>query len=659
MSGAAKWPSCYPAWTLGALGVAALFFCALLWLQYEQEWSEAERVYFSDYLRSGIRGGVWAGAHRRYVLLNGVTAKGEARLLLDDEAERAKDVDGKPGRRLTEEGIRQGLVRLEWQAAEYNDRGLHGLLRHWIYRDGDLWSYAARPFYGSLALFALGLFLAVPKDQARRMVLKHGRRLKGPELVTAAEFNTNLGRSKGLMLYLPDGVAFVNEKMGWSDRLLNKPSSGWVRIPREREGMHFVLAGDSGPAKIAAIRQILAEARARGEAAVVYDPAMEYLARFYEPQRGDVLLNPLDARCPFWTPGDEVPHPAEALTLAASLLPGSDPTARRIFAHLINLKPTPEELAQWMSRPEEIEQRVRNTEMQAAMRQRGGILAALKTAANAFRLLPKEAETERRWSTAEWSKTRKGWVFLTSKATTREQLRPLLSLWLDLLVLRVMNEGASTGKKTWFVLDELGSLQRLPQLAEAVTERRGLHHPVVLGVPSKAQMEAVYGQETDALLSQAATRIWLKASEPKMAEWISRTIGEVETERFRGREGKGDFFYPKNARSMRGEIRCEPLVTAAEIGGLDPFDGYLQHGNLIVRMRFPRMKPEERAERFVERQRATAAPPAKPAAQPVPAGVQQQKEVAVEAPPSRKPSRAAKEQEPQPAAVNEQNPFFE
>jgi integrase len=109
------------------------------------------------------------------------------------------------------------------------------------------------------------------------------------------------------------------------------------------------------------------------------------------------------------------------------------------------------------------------------------------------------------------------------------------------------------------VLDELGSLQRLPQLAEAVTERRGLHHPVVLGVPSKAQMEAVYGQETDALLGQAATRIWLKASEPKMAEWISRTIGEVEMERFRAKQGRKDFFYPKNARSLRGDITREPF----------------------------------------------------------------------------------------------------
>jgi hypothetical protein len=101
-------------------------------------------------------------------------------------------------------------------------------------------------------------------------------------------------------------------------------------------------------------------------------------------------------------------------------------------------------------------------------------------------------------------------------------------------------------------------------------------------------------------------------------------------------------------------------VTAAEIGALDPLDGYLQHGNLIVRMRFPRVVPVETEERFVERKRAQSASPAKPAAQAVPASVQQQqKEVAVEAAPSRKPPKAAKEQEPQPAAVNEQHPFFE
>ena len=143
------------------------------------------------------------------------------------------------------------------------------------------------------------------------------------------------------------------------------------------------------------------------------------------------------------------------------------------------------------------------------------------------------AETERRWSTVEWAKERKGWVFLTSKPTMRERLRPLMSLWLDLLVLRLMNEGASTGAKTWFVLDELASLQRLPQLTTAITESRKSNNPMVLGFQGKAQVEALYGHIAEAMLSQPATKIFFKTSEPHASEWISKSIGEVEVERFR------------------------------------------------------------------------------------------------------------------------------
>ena len=51
-----------------------------------------------------------------------------------------------------------------------------------------------------VAFFVLALFVAVPKDRARRLIWKHGRRLRGPELVTTAEFNEKLGRSKLLTI---------------------------------------------------------------------------------------------------------------------------------------------------------------------------------------------------------------------------------------------------------------------------------------------------------------------------------------------------------------------------------------------------------------------------------------------------------------------------
>ena len=53
-------------------------------------------------------------------------------------------------------------------------------------------------------------------------------------------------------------------------------------------------------------------------------------------------------------------------------------------------------------------------------------------------------------------------------------------LWLDTLVLRLMNQGDPATRRAWFLLDELASLQRLPQLHTALNENRKSNNPVVI-----------------------------------------------------------------------------------------------------------------------------------------------------------------------------------
>ena len=668
---AKPWPSRAHVWTWGAFFLSCLFFVFMVWWDGRVNWTAAERLYLSDYLRSGARGKAGAKMQSKYTLLQGFNAKGQMLLVVDDEVEAVKGRDGRYGYVLTDDGSKDGLVRLQYVSGVYNDRALHELMGRFVYHDQTLWDFVKRPTYWTLAFFVLLLFMAVPKDRARRMVWKFGRRLRGPELVTTAEFNEKLGRKKLLTTYYPDGIAFVNLEQTWYDRLLRRDRGRWVRVPKEREAMHFLIVGDSGTGKSAAIRQVLSQIWERGETAIVYDPALEYVPQFYRESRGDVILNPLDARCPFWTPGDEVPHEAEALTVAASLFPDRGrenqffvDAPRKIFAHLINLKPTPEQLTYWMCHEEEIEKRVRGTELAAMIHatappQRSGVLGSLNMVADAFKLLPPERETERRWSAYAWSGERRGWLFLTSKPTMRERLRPLMSLWLDLLVLRLMNEGGSGARKTWFVLDELTTLQRLPQLTTAITEGRKSNSPMVLGFQGKAQVEALYGHIAEAMLSQPATKFFFKTSEPHASEWISKSIGEVEVERFRESRTRGVF--PQQRENEQREITREPLVMASEIGGLEPLHGYLKHGNLVVRMRIPYLKLEEPAEKFIERKMTTpTAMPAVPEREPEPvtsqSGLDNGQPVL-----QRKPPKAVqkKQEQQQPAAVNEQTPFFE
>lgn len=614
------WPSRKPLASYGALFAAVLCFMSVISWQYARDWSFLERFYLPVYAKTWVRGSLLTTNQARYALLDVQPKKGQMRLALDGEVKPVQNQDGTTAYTLTDAAVSQGMVKPVWEAGFYNDRKLHAFLNHWIYRDQTAWDYVRFPAYGAMGVFALLLCVAIPADRQRALVHKYGRRLRGPELVTTAEFNGKLGHTKGLNTYLPDGLALINENASWVDRKFRKIDSRWVRIPKDREAMHFLIVGDSGHGKSATVRQALSQIWERGETAIVYDPAMEYLPQFYDPKRGDVILNPLDERCPYWTPGEEVPHPAEAMTLAASLFPEQGrehrffvEAPRKIFAHLLNQKPTPEQLVAWLSNPEEIDRRVQGTEMAAmidrqAGPQRAGVLGSLNMVADALKLLPRESETKARWSAAEWAKERKGWIFITSKPTVRERLRPLISLWLDLLVLRTMDDGSAAKRKTWFVLDELASLQHLPQFKTAITESRKSNNPMILGFQGKAQIEALYGPISEALLSQPATKIYLKTSEPHAAEWISKAIGEVEIERYRETRTHGKFPQSRRSESEQREVSREPLVMASQISGLDPLHGYLKHGNLVVEMRVPYMEFQTHHEKFIERKVEPALP---------------------------------------------------
>ena len=61
----------------------------------------------------------------------------------------------------------------------------------------------------------------------------------------------------------------------------------------------------------------------------------------------------------------------------------------------------------------------------------------------------------------EWSKERRGWLFLTPVLDTRQRLAPLISLCLEILVLRLMNQRRRSPRPLWFILDKLATLQRL------------------------------------------------------------------------------------------------------------------------------------------------------------------------------------------------------
>jgi Type IV secretion-system coupling protein DNA-binding domain len=152
-----------------------------------------------------------------------------------------------------------------------------------------------------------------------------------------------------------------------------------------------------------------------------------------------------------------------------------------------------------------------------------------------------------------------------------------------MLVLRLLNEPKANQKRVWFVIDELASLHRLPQLHTAITENRKSNNPVILGFQGKAQLEVIYGHLAEVMLSQPATSIYLKTKEPRAGKWVSESIGQIEIERMKETHFDGT----RAGRNFTLDRQIEPLVMESEISGLEDLHGYMKYGNYVTNFSFP------------------------------------------------------------------------
>jgi hypothetical protein len=151
--------------------------------------------------------------------------------------------------------------------------------------------------------------------------------------------------------------------------------------------------------------------------------------------------------------------------------------------------------------------------------------------------------------------------------------------------LRLLTLPKEGQKRAWFVLDELATLQRLPQFHTALTKGRKSNNPIIFGYQGKAQLEVIYGHLAEVMLSQPATKIVCKTGEPKAAKWASDLLGEIEIERVRETVADGK----RAGKSFTLDRQIEPLVMSSEIEGLDDLHAFLKLGNHVTRFSFPHM----------------------------------------------------------------------
>ena len=371
-----------------------------------------------------------------------------------------------------------------------------------------------------------------------------------------------------------------------------------IPIPPLDETKHFKLIGTTGTGKSTAIRELLGVALKRGDRAVIADPDGGYLAQFYSPDRGDVILNPFDPRSRRWDLHAEIRQPYDVEQLARTLIPegaGSDRSWRQYGqtflaallrqTHGAGITDLGELYRLLTSAPtEELGILLEGTAAQPFLepgneRMFGSIRSVTATAVAALDFI--QSQTSEPFSVREWVRGGRGTLFLPYQADQIAALRSMVSTWLRLAIFETMTLGEGDAR-LWFVVDELDALGQIDGLKDALARLRKFGGRCVLGFQSIAQVSSIYGHgEAQTIVENCSNTLILRCSASEnggTARFASKLIGEREVIRpTLSRTRRSGLFVEPHHSVSRGEQNItEAAVLPAEVEQLPDLSGYLK-----------------------------------------------------------------------------------
>jgi type IV conjugative transfer system coupling protein TraD len=471
------------------------------------------------------------------------------------------------------------------------------------------WAKAMHALLGSLfaaTLFALPVvWWFVTLAQRRGSSILQERHERGAMLVTRdvllADVLAHNEREfiKSAASLLPTLTAAQVFALPLSARLeagLHHPYSlAGIPYPYGLEASHTILVGTTGAGKTTQLRTMVAEMRARGDSAVIFDLTGAFIEAFYDG-RTDVILNPGDARCPTWSLFDECSTQAELTAAAQALVPhdggGSDPfwvlAARMLFVQMClkliehgqtsNRSLAENLMTADLKRVHRILQDTTADPITApeAARMAESIRAVFNTNAEALMCLPEDGEC---FSIKQWVRREDkagSILFVSARHVDLPLYKALLTLWLDLSVNTLMTLPRTRSLRTWYLFDELGALHRLPAIENGLQTARGFGGAIVLGLHSIARLQAVYGREgAENLTSLARTKLILATADRKTAETCAEFIGNREVRQMDEAYSYG-YNNLRDASTLTPKKEIAPLVIPDDITNLPSLHGFVK-----------------------------------------------------------------------------------
>lgn len=392
---------------------------------------------------------------------------------------------------------------------------------------------------------------------------------------------------------------------------------GNLHLVKNSEVQNFGLHGTVGTGKSTVIRKLLFLARSDNKRGVVYDKGNTFIPIFYRENK-DIILNPMDIRCPNWDLWSECRDRADLENFALPLLPesskGGDPfwvlSARMLFVA------TAEAMR---NDPERSIKKLLNNLLSISLADLRGVLkntdasnlvegSIEKTAITIRTVLASYAKSLRlcqgldtddkpKFSIREWIKQSDddAWIFLSSDGRIHESIKPLMTAWLNVVMQNVLALEQDRERRVWTILDELPSLHNLPLILEYLSEARKFGGATLVGIQNFPQLEEIYGEDkARAIWDLLNTKAFFRSPSANVAKWVQDEIGEIRHNKFRDQYSYGVDSIRDGVNFSKEEV-SEAIVSYSDIQRLNDLQCYV-----TIKGDYPVVKVDLKHEEYPE-----------------------------------------------------------
>lgn len=391
--------------------------------------------------------------------------------------------------------------------------------------------------------------------------------------------------------------------------LQNRPhvlSIGNIHIPRDTECKHLLVFGASGSGKSVLLSQFLNQINTYANLHndkrhyILTDVKPEFVGKFAKPD--DFIFCPFDKRNLSWSIFNDIDDISDYDIFASLLFDNQgakDPywglASAAIFADGLKYldlhdKRTNKDILEFFKLPvAQLKSKINtlpkdlitsNQHLSASDATIGSIMSVLLAGLEPFKHLKDNDDTKPAFSfkryIREEYKRLNGTIpnlYLLVPSNRQQLMAPLISLAMDIMINEALTLPESQECRLYFVVDEIGSVNKINLLPDLVTKGRSYGISILALTQDPGLLKDKYGpQVMQSFLNNFGTQIVLRINDATTAKELAENFGIEER-----LEYKASLQLQNNGSkvpSYSQDTVSKGLVIASELQNLPPFQGY-------------------------------------------------------------------------------------